>query len=361
MIQQPLRALTCASCAVPRPIGDDGGGGILHLWWPSGHMGRKLMTAAREAGAAPGGPGGAGRAAFTVPAGGLAALAAALAAPLSAVERDAVRALFLATGAEVNLDAMAQVMPLGRLAARTDVGWLDRLLASERLTSHFQPIVTPDGRPFAVEALVRATDDDGSLIGGGRIMAAARAGDMLFAVDLAARASAVRTAAAHGYGGRLFINFSPAAIYDPDHCLRSTVALITASGLPPEHVVFEVGEADSLESVEHLKNILRVYRAAGFKVALDDLGAGYASLNLLHEVRPDFVKIDMGLVRGVDADPYKAAVLGSLLRLVRELGIPTVCEGVETAGEAAWLAKAGADLLQGYLYGRPQAVPAVAA
>ncbi|GAA0592050.1 hypothetical protein GCM10009099_31980 [Caenispirillum bisanense] len=336
---------------------------MLHLWSPNGHVSRKLMTAAREAGVATDGLGGGrgNRADVTVPPGGLAALAATLAAPLSAVEREAVRALFLAAGAEPTLDSMAQVAPLGRLAARAEVGWLDRLLAEERLISHFQPIVTPDGRPFAVEALVRATDDDGSLIGGGRIMSAARAGDMLFAVDLAARATAVRTAAAHGYAGRLFINFSPAAIYDPDHCLRSTVALIKASGLPPENVVFEVGEADSLESIEHLKNILRVYRSAGFKVALDDLGAGYASLNLLHEVRPDFVKVDMGLVRDVDTDAYKAAVLGNLLRMVRDLGIPTVCEGVETAGEARWLAEAGADLLQGYLYGRPRAEPPAAA
>lgn len=353
MIQSPIKpaASPCASCGRPAPLADTGG--TLYLWWPAGHVGRKLLTAVRDAGLPVVTAGAAARAEVPVAAETLADLAGGLAAALTPVEAQAVRALFLPHGMRPGIEALGRVTTLARVAARSEAVWLDRLLAEDRLTSHFQPIVTTEGGSFAVEALVRGITEEGDVIGGGRIMTAARGADMLFPVDLAARACAVRTAAASGWRGRLFINFSPAAIYDPDHCLRSTVGLIEAAGIPPENIVFEVGEADSLESLDHLKNILRVYRAAGFKVALDDLGAGYASLNLLHEVRPDFVKLDMGLVQGVDGDAYKAAVLGGLLRMARELGIPTVCEGVETEAEAAWLRAAGADYLQGYLFGRP--------
>lgn len=357
MIPTAMKApVACLNCARPTPLADDGG--TLHLWWPAGHVATKLLKAARAAGLAATTAGAAGRAEIEVPPGELGKVAGTLAAALTPVERQAVRALFLSGRQEPGLDAMGRVTTLARVAARSEAQWLCDLLAEDRLTSHFQPIVTAGGQPYAVEALVRGLADDGSIVGGGRIMQAARDADMLFPVDLAARSSAVRTAAAHGYTGRLFINFSPAAIYDPDHCLRSTVALIEAAGIPPHNIVFEVGEGDSLESLDHLKHILSVYRAAGFQVALDDLGAGYASLNLLHEVRPDYVKVDMGLVRGVDRDRFKASVLGGLLRMAGDLGIPTVCEGVETEGEAAWLAAAGADLLQGYLFGRAEPVPA---
>lgn len=358
VIQTPLRAApsACLSCSRPRPLAD-GDGGSLHLWWPAGHVARKLLAVVAGGGLEAVTSAAAQRVEIAVAPAALAETAARFAAALTPVEAEAVRALFLPAGRMADLDALGGVTTLARVAARSDAGWLDRLLAEDRLTSHFQPIVTAAGEPFAMEALIRGQGDDGSIIGGGRIMDAARAADLLFPVDLAARATAVRTAAAAGYGGRLFINFSPAAIYDPNHCLRSTVALIDSVGLRPEHIVFEVGEGDSLDSLAHLKSILRVYRAAGFKVALDDLGAGYASLNLLHEVRPDFVKLDMGLVRDVDRDRFKASVLGGILRMARDLNIPTVCEGVETKGEAEWLAAAGADLLQGYLFGRPQPLP----
>jgi EAL domain-containing protein (putative c-di-GMP-specific phosphodiesterase class I) len=92
-------------------------------------------------------------------------------------------------------------------------------------------------------------------------------------------------------------------------------------------------------------------------VALDDLGAGFSSLNLLTELRPDFVKMDMHLIRGVDQNDYKARILGSLIDLAHKLEIPVVAEGVETVAEWQWLRAAGADLVQGYLFAKPGAEP----
>ena len=94
-------------------------------------------------------------------------------------------------------------------------------------------------------------------------------------------------------------------------------------------------------------------------MALDDVGAGYNSLTLLTRLRPDFVKLDMELTRGVDRDRYKARVVGKLLEMARDIGARTVVEGVETDGEWVWARAHGADFVQGYLFARPATPPPV--
>ena len=102
---------------------------------------------------------------------------------------------------------------------------------------------------------------------------------------------------------------------------------------------------------------MTTYRQAGFRVALDDLGAGYGSLNLLSQLRPDFVKLDMKLVRDVHLDPYKAGITSQLLEMARKLGIATVAEGIESAGELDWFRDHGVDFVQGFYIARPASPP----
>ena len=94
-------------------------------------------------------------------------------------------------------------------------------------------------------------------------------------------------------------------------------------------------------------------RALGFKIAVDDLGAGYAGLASLAALEPEIVKIDMSLIRGVENHPTKRRVVGAITTLCRELGSQVVAEGVETDAERASVSAAGVDLIQGYLYGKP--------
>jgi EAL domain-containing protein (putative c-di-GMP-specific phosphodiesterase class I) len=103
----------------------------------------------------------------------------------------------------------------------------------------------------------------------------------------------------------------------------------------------------------HLRGLLATYRDAGFRIALDDVGAGYSSLNRLHQLRPDFIKLDMDLVRGVDRDPYKALIARKTIEIASELGITTIAEGVETPGELEWARTTGAAFVQGFATGRP--------
>ncbi len=155
----------------------------------------------------------------------------------------------------------------------------------------------------------------------------------------------------------VFINFSPAAIQDPVANLNGTVQAIEEAGLPRERVVFEVVEADRFADAALLDAVLAGYKSAGFRVALDDLGAGWSTLNLVHRLRPDFIKLDRDLIRGVHNDPVKALIAKKLLEIGRGMGIGTIVEGIEQPEELAWVCDHDADFVQGFLLGKPSHAP----
>jgi EAL domain-containing protein (putative c-di-GMP-specific phosphodiesterase class I) len=119
-------------------------------------------------------------------------------------------------------------------------------------------------------------------------------------------------------------------------------------------VVIEVTERHSLDSVRGLSARTAKLRELGFRLAVDDLGAGYAGLSSFSILEPEFVKLDMSLIRGIDSSKRKQSVIRSMVALCeRDLGMRIICEGVETAAERDTLALLGADLVQGYLFARP--------
>ncbi len=146
----------------------------------------------------------------------------------------------------------------------------------------------------------------------------------------------------------------------PDQARERTIEAALNSGIEPSRFVFEVIESDEITDLTKLLDILESCREAGCRVALDDVGTGYNSLQLMSQVRPDFIKLDMELIRDIDRDAYKSCVAGKLLELARELGVYTVVEGVETNGEWQWSVDHGADFSQGYLFARPAADPPLA-
>lgn len=293
-----------------------------------------------------------------VQAGQLTALLHGLAERLTTMEQEAVRVLFQTDQQAAEPEDFLWAEPLNRLQARCDSAWLISMLQEQRLTSWFQPIVevrAPD-RVFAHECLVRG-EREGSIVNAGQIIEAARDSGLLFQLDLAARKSALISAARKKVDTHLFINFSPAAIYDPQFCLRSTLATLDELGIERSRCVFEVTESEHVADRDHLIRILTYYRASGFRVALDDLGSGYSSLMRLHEIRPDFVKLDRSLIENAHQDEFKAMIAAKLLEAAQALGILTVAEGVETAGEMAWVQEHGADYVQGYYIARPAPTP----
>lgn len=336
-------------------------GGYLYLCFPLGHTLGKTLRCLQGAGLPYERLDDGQSILVTLAAGSLVPCAAHLEEILSAEELHDTQALFTTVPDPAPLSIFAQVTSLKRFIGMVHADWLIDLLREERVTSHFQPIVhaAEPTRIFAHESLLRGFSPDGELVPANKLFARGRDAGLLFQLDLASRLSAIRNAERQGLAGGLFINFNPTAIYDPVFCLRSTVAAIDATTLSREQIVFEVVESDRIHDLAHLQRALAFYREAGFRVALDDFGSGYSSLNLLHQLRPDFLKLDIELIRGVHADPYKALIARKIIETARELGLHTVAEGVETPEELAWVQEQGADFVQGYLIGRPAAVPRV--
>lgn len=213
----------------------------------------------------------------------------------------------------------------------------------------FQPIVDLATRTvFAHEALVRGPNGESAQSVLARVNDTNR-----YQFDQACRVKAVSTAARLGMDTFLSINFLPNAVYQPEACIRSTLRAAREYGFPSERIIFEVTEDERVVDRAHLLNIFQKYSSLGFKTAIDDFGAGYAGLNLLSEFQPTILKLDMDLVRNIDAMPARQAIVQGLVYMSRLLGSRVIAEGVETRRERDYLASIGIDLMQGYYFCRP--------
>ncbi|WP_310215520.1 EAL domain-containing protein [Caulobacter sp. BE264] len=215
----------------------------------------------------------------------------------------------------------------------------------------FQPIVQlSSGAVFAHEALARGAEGQGA----GTVLSTI-SDQNRYVFDQQCRVKAIELATTLELpqtGANLSINFMPNAVYEPRACIRLTLATAMRTGFPLNRLIFEFTENEQLD-IQHVLNILRTYRAMGFKTAIDDFGAGYAGLNLLAKYQPDIVKLDMELIRGVDSDRGKRVIVSHLVKMLAELEILTVCEGVETIDELSALRDLGVDYVQGYVIAKP--------
>lgn len=278
---------------------------------------------------------------------------------VSHLELRDTKCLILGTDEELTIRHLTKMQPLHSILARVRGEWLLEIIDDNRIVPHFHPIVRAENPSdvFAYECLARGTATDGSIISPGLMFDVAEKADLLFNLDRSCRLAAINGCMEHGISSSIFVNFIPSTIYNPRFCLQTTLKAINKAGISPERVVFEVVESEEVHDADHLLNILKYYREHGFRVALDDLGAGFSSLNLLTRLKPDFIKLDMELVRDVDSNRYKSVITENLLTMASQLGVRTIAEGVETVGEWRWLVEHGADYVQGFLFAKPAAPP----
>ena len=219
--------------------------------------------------------------------------------------------------------------------------------ALERLSVVFQPVVSVSNRAvYAHEALMRSAET--TLPGPAQVLEAAERLGTLFELGRVIRRYAAELFLGAPPDSLLFLNLHPQELLDPE--------LLTVSsplGALASRVVLEVTERASLENVQGVRERVFALRSQGFRVAVDDLGAGYAGLTSFAVLEPDVVKLDMSLTRNVAANPVKQRVIESMTSLCREMGMTIVAEGVETPEERDALRELGCDLQQGYLYAKP--------
>jgi EAL domain-containing protein (putative c-di-GMP-specific phosphodiesterase class I) len=224
-------------------------------------------------------------------------------------------------------------------------------------TMAFQPIADLEGRTvFAYEALVRGPRGEGARAVLAGVSAAGR-----YQFDQRCRTKALALAARLDLRVGLSINFLPNALYQPETCLRATLLAARQYGVPPDRIVFELTEGEEVADLPVVAATVRECQRQGLRIAIDDFGAGHSGLNLLAELHPDLIKLDMGLGRGIDASRPRRAIVHGVLTACRDLGIGVVAEGVETPGELAALRDLGVRYVQGYLLARPavECLPAV--
>lgn len=234
---------------------------------------------------------------------------------------------------------------------------LAQILAHGDLNSLFQPIVSlSERRILGYEALTRGPSNS-SLHSPVTLFAVARHAGRLNELEIACRRRACTRFHELKLNGSLFLNVSPESLLDPSHQPGRTLQLLEAFGIPPSQVVIELTEQTPTEDFGLLDTALHHYRAMGFSIALDDLGAGYSSLRLWSELRPDYVKIDRHFIDGIHQDAVKREFVGSILQMAKASRAQVIAEGIELPEELAVLAEMGVDLVQGYLLGRPQDQP----
>ncbi|MCG8296401.1 bifunctional diguanylate cyclase/phosphodiesterase [Pseudomonas entomophila] len=234
---------------------------------------------------------------------------------------------------------------------------LSAILAQRSVHSLFQPIVClSERRILGYEALSRGPSNS-PLHSPLNLFAIARQAGRLSELEVLCRESACRRFSEQGLEGKLFLNISPESLLEPHHPSGRTLEMLEQVGLPPSRVVIELTEQTPTEDFQLLYNALHHYRAMGFSIALDDLGAGYSSLRLWSELRPDYVKIDRHFIDGIHLDPLKREFVGSILQIARASRAQVIAEGIELKEELAVLGEMGVDLVQGYLLGRPQEFP----
>jgi EAL domain-containing protein (putative c-di-GMP-specific phosphodiesterase class I) len=235
-------------------------------------------------------------------------------------------------------------------AARRDE--LARMIADGSIRSVFHPIVRlVDAGVIGHEALTRPLRPT-SFASVEELFAFAESTELLVEFERLCRGTAVRSAASVPGLGLLFLNASARAVEDPQWSSGVMDRALAGSGLTPGDVVVEITERLAIVRHEDFQSALRTFKRRGYRVAVDDMGAGYASLQALASIEPDFLKFDVSLVRDIDRSSIKRSLLESLRLLADKIRARVIAEGIEREGEKDTLLDLGIELGQGFYFHR---------
>ncbi|MDG0862178.1 bifunctional diguanylate cyclase/phosphodiesterase [Pelomonas aquatica] len=234
---------------------------------------------------------------------------------------------------------------------------LDRLIEQRSFDLHFQPLVAIDrAEIFGYEALTRGPADGPLHSPLVLFEAAARLGRLVELEHLILR-RAVQRFKALSLPGQLFLNVTADTLLGARAHAGRLAAELAELGLPTSRVVIELTETRPIEDLAQLDDALQALRERGFRVALDDLGEGFASLRRWMEMRPDFVKIDRHFIDGIAQEPLKQQFVRSIVEMAATSGCEVVAEGLEQEPDLDVLRRLGLSICQGYLFARPSATP----
>jgi EAL domain-containing protein (putative c-di-GMP-specific phosphodiesterase class I) len=230
---------------------------------------------------------------------------------------------------------------------------LQQIILDESIRTVYQPIVhTQTGEIFSFEALSRGPEGT-EFFNPLFLFEIARESELLFELDNACRKKALDNAVSLDNRYKLFINTLPSTIHEPSFRTEYLHNFMKSYQLKPENVVFEITESLAIQNYETFLEDIRCYTDEGYQIALDDTGTGYSSFETILKVKPNFIKIDISMVRNIDTDPLKQTMIRALINIARSINARSIAEGVETVSEYATLRELGVDFCQGYLFSKP--------
>jgi EAL domain-containing protein (putative c-di-GMP-specific phosphodiesterase class I) len=232
-------------------------------------------------------------------------------------------------------------------------GRLQKILLEENVTTVYQPIIDIKNKTvYGYEALTRGpknSEIEAPLI----LFTLAEEIGLLFDLDRLCRKRCIVNARGKQPGKKLFVNTLPNLIFDPEFGAKAFIEFLNENQIPINDVVFEITERNAVEQFSKFRDALSYYIDAGIDIAIDDVGAGYSSLEAIVEIRPTYVKIDASIVRGIADSEVKQDMLKALKLLSKSVGAKLVAEGVETKADLQVLIDFEIEYIQGYYFAKP--------
>lgn len=235
----------------------------------------------------------------------------------------------------------------------THITQFHRLLQEEAVHMLYMPIASlRDGEPLGWEALARGPEKS-TFYSPATLFSYADETDTVFKLESICRKKALEKLRYIKQNQKIFINLDPRAIDDPYLLRGSLYKELEESGLHPSNIVLEITERHAITNYRVFRKIIEEYRRRGFLIAVDDAGAGYSSLESIAEIYPDFIKLDMSLIRNIDIDSIKQALLETFVQFAEKVKCKIIAEGIESEGELQTLIELGVNYGQGYYLGKP--------
>jgi EAL domain-containing protein (putative c-di-GMP-specific phosphodiesterase class I)/CBS domain-containing protein len=243
-------------------------------------------------------------------------------------------------------------IPVGNIS---DYNELIQILKNKSIRTVYQPIVSlDDGHVLGYEALSRGPCDS-FFESPGNLFHVAEHFNRLWELELLCRTKALENARELPTGKLLFINVNPEVIKDRKFKKGSTKDYISKFGMNPSNIIFEITEKTAVSDYKSFRKTIDNYISQGYKIAIDDTGAGYSGLRLLTETRPQYIKIDMALVRDIDKESIKQELMKTFYSFAKITNMQLIAEGIETINELNTLIDIGVQYGQGYFLQRPVA------
>src|SRR5688572_25638930 len=250
-------------------------------------------------------------------------------------------------------DAREHIGLISQLESRRRHKQIFELVLERQIYSVYEPIVEVSSRTvFGYEALARGPDGT-ELHSPATLFEIATEQDLVFQLDCLCRQSGLDGAQDLPGGAKLFLNVRPSTIHDPNFRAEALERTLQRCELSPSDVVFEISEQESIANFDIFREVRDYYGKLGFQIALDDVGAGYASLEAVMEIRPEFIKVDRAFCAKIDEDPGRQHLLRALQSLADRIGARIIGEGLDTIEELQTLGSLGIHFGQGWLFGKP--------